>query len=232
MTKRIITFLVFGLFMFGGPVAQSSHKGKKQWAQYNRYETVNKKMTQAPDVVFMGNSITDNWAKFVPQFFTDNNYAGRGISGQTTDQMLARFQQDVVELHPKVVVILAGINDIAQNNGPISNEAILGNIKSMCDIARANDIEPVLCSILPCDYFVWRKTIKPAPIVMEMNKLIKDYAQAKGYAYVDYYTPLATADGALKPQYTKDRCHPTVAGYEVMMPIVQNVLKPILESKK
>ena len=232
MKKIIITLLVFGIFIVGGLMAQTLKKGKKQWAQYDRYEKVNKSLTQTPDVVFMGNSITDNWATMVPQFFADNNYVGRGISGQTTDQMLARFQQDVVELHPKVVVILAGINDIAQNNGPISNEAILGNIKSMCDIASANGIEPVLCSILPCDYFVWRKTIKPAPIVVEMNKLIKEYAQLKGYAYVDYYSSLATSGGALNPKYTKDRCHPTLAGYEVMMPIVQNILVPILEEKK
>ena len=158
----------------------------------------------------------------------ENNYAGRGISGQTTEQMLARFRQDVVDLHPKIVVILAGINDIAQNNGPISNENILNNIKSMCDIAKANNIVPVLCSILPCDYFVWRKMIKPASIVIELNKMIKGYADEMNYQYVDYHSVLSTTSGALDSKYTKDHCHPTKEGYSVMIDVVQKVLKPML----
>lgn len=208
--------------------AQSTSSSKKQWAKYDRYESANAALTVAPDVVFMGNSITDNWASLVPEFFDDNNYAGRGISGQTTEQMLARFRQDVVDLKPQIVVILAGTNDIAQNNGPISNRQILNNIKSMCDIAKANGITPVLCSILPCDYFSWRKTMQPAPVIVELNKMILDYAQSMGYNFVDYYSALATKDGALNPQYTRDRCHPTVEGYKIMIPIVQKVLLPML----
>ena len=219
------------LFVFVVADAQSSESTKKTWAQYERYELANRQIKQNPMVVFMGNSITDFWVKEMPDFFEENNFVGRGISGQTTEQMLARFRQDVVALNPKVVVILAGINDIAQNNGKISNENILENIAAMCDIACANNIIPVLCSILPCDYFVWRKDLKPASTVIEMNKLIKDYAQTKGYAYVDYYREMATDEGALKSQYTKDRCHPTYEGYKIMKAIVQNELTPILKVK-
>lgn len=209
--------------------AQSKSSTAKQWAKYDRYEKANESLTIAPDVVFMGNSITDNWASFMPEFFSENNYAGRGISGQTTEQMLARFRQDVVDLKPLIVVILAGVNDIAQNNGPISNMQILNNIKSMCDIARANGITPVLCSILPCDYFSWRKTLKPAQTIIELNKLILGYAQSMGYEYVDYHSALATENGALNPQYTLDRCHPTHEGYNIMIQIVQKVLQPLLK---
>ena len=202
---------------------------QKTWAKYERYAQANSLLKETPQVVFLGNSITDFWVREMPDFFKSNNYVGRGISGQTTEQMLARFHQDVVGINPKIVVILAGINDIAQNNGPISKENILQNIMSMCDIAIANNITPVLCSILPCDYFVWRKDLKPAPIVVEMNKLISKYAKSKGYAYVDYYSILATPDGALNTKYTKDRCHPTREGYEQMISIVQNVLLPMLK---
>ena len=222
MKKYIIPFLlVMGI---GLPLLSqtSNRSAKKQWAQYDRYAAHNKALQKAPDVVFMGNSITDNWALLVPEFFVGNNYVGRGISGQTTEQMLARFRQDVVDLKPKIVVILAGTNDIAQNNGPISNENILNNIKSMCDIARANNIIPVLCSILPCDYYSWRKTMKPASIIINLNKMIKEYAN---------HSTLTTANGALNPQYTNDRCHPTRDGYVVMMTIAQNVLLPMLNAE-
>ena len=204
-------------------------QNKKQWAQYERYASLNEALSKTPDVVFIGNSITDFWAKEMPAFFADNNYVGRGISGQTTEQMLARFRQDVVMLHPKIVVILAGINDIAENHGPVSNENILNNIASMCDLAKINGIIPVLCSILPCDYFVWRKDIYPAPIVVEVNRLIKEYAESMGYNYVDYYSDMSTIDGALKEEYTKDRCHPTINGYKVMVDIVQKTLCELVE---
>ena len=211
--------------------AQTKSNSRRTWAQYERYELANDALKQSPLVVFMGNSITDFWAKMMPDFFDGNNYIGRGISGQTTQQMLSRFRQDVVALNPKVVVILAGINDIAQNNGEISNANILQNIAAMCDIAKANNIIPVLCSILPCDYFSWKPDLKPSPIVKEMNDLICSYAKSKGYVYVDYYTKMATPEGALKSEYTKDRCHPTREGYEVMQPIVQKALRQVLMKK-
>lgn len=220
-----LRYLIIFAFCIGLRISgQVANDDVKTWAKYERYALSNKLISSQPDVVFIGNSITDFWAKEFPEFFYENNYVGRGISGQTTEQMLARFQQDVVELQPKIVVILAGINDIAQNNGYISNENILRNIKSMCDIARINGIQPVLCSILPCDYFVWRKDLQPALKIVEVNRLIKSYANSMGFAYIDYYTPMATVEGALKPQYTKDRCHPNGDGYKVMISIIQKSL--------
>lgn len=222
-------FVLVLLFVFIQHMCIAQSKAGKQWAQYDRYVLENKAISKSPDVVFIGNSITYNWAKLVPEFFERNNYLGRGISGQTTEQILARFRQDVVSLSPKVVVILTGINDIAQNNGPISNENILGNIKSMCDIAKANGIIPVLCSILPCDYLSWRKDLHPAEKVIEINKMISSYAKSEKIRYVDYYSSMATTNGALNPDYTEDRCHPTVAGYKIMMPIIQRILNELLQ---
>lgn len=229
--KKTLSLLLFLMCFVCCICAQTNNKTHRTWAQYERYEKANKALIKSPKVVFMGNSITDFWAKIMPEFFEENNYVGRGISGQTTQQMLSRFRQDVVALNPKVVVILAGINDIAQNNGEISNANILQNIAAMCDIAKANDITPVLCSILPCDYFSWKPELRPSSIVKDMNELIRSYAKSNGYSYVDYYAKMSTRDGALKAEYTKDRCHPIREGYEVMQPIVQKVLHSILLKK-
>ena len=204
-------------------------KEDKDWALYSRYAGANDTITVAPTAVFMGNSITENWLKFHPEFFQKKGYAARGISGQTTYEMLARFHNDVVALNPKVVVILSGINDIARNSGYISLENIMGNIISMCDIARANGIVPVLCSILPADRFSWRKDLKPAPLVVEMNKLIKAYADEQGFEYVDYYTSLADETGALKEGLSKDRCHPYPDAY---YPMEEAVVKAINKAAK
>lgn len=200
-----------------------------KWSDAFRYEEDNKLLEHAPDVVFMGNSITDLWYGSFPEFFTENNYAGRGISGQTTDQMLVRFRQDVINLHPKVVVILAGINDIAENNGAVTDEYIVNNIASMCDLAKINGIIPVLCSICPCDHFVWRKELQPAQRVIEVNKLIKVYAQKSGLEYVNYHALMADENGAMRPGLSKDRCHPTIKGYNIMIPAVQKVIKKLLK---
>ncbi len=203
--------------------AQNNDKDK-DWALYSRYKGANDTITVNPVAVFMGNSITENWLKFHPEFFQKNSFAARGISGQTTYQMLARFHNDVVALNPKAVVILSGINDIARNSGYITLENIMGNIISMCDIARANGIVPVLCSILPCDRFSWRKDLEPAPLVVEMNKMIKAYADEHGFEYVDYYTPMADEKGALREGLSKDRCHPYPDAY---LPMEEAVCKAI-----
>lgn len=221
---RKLLFFVFSFMCVSALFAQKQGEDK-DWAQYNRYAAANDTVSVAPTAVFMGNSITDNWFKFHPDFFRNNNYAARGISGQTTYQMLARFHSDVVALRPKVVVILSGINDIARNQGIISLENIMGNLISMCDIARANGIVPILCSLLPTDSFSWRPDIKPASIVVEMNKLIKGYAQEMGYAYVDYYTSMADEAGALKEGLSKDRCHPYPHVYDSMEEIVVKAIE-------
>ena len=130
------------------------------WAKFNRYHDANKEVTTSPRVVFMGDSITDFWVDADPDFFKSNNFLGRGISGQTTSHMLVRFRRDVIDHHPKYVVILAGTNDVAKNLGEIAPENSLGNIISMCEIARANKIKPIICSILPCNFFFWRPEVK------------------------------------------------------------------------
>ena len=207
-------------------------KEDKDWALYSRYKGANDTITVAPKAVFMGNSITENWLKFRPEFFVENGYAARGISGQTTYHMLARFHNDVVALKPQAVVILSGINDIARNSGYITLENIMGNIISMCDIARANKIVPILCSILPCDIFSWRKDLQPAPLVVELNKMIKAYADEQGLQYVDYYTPMADENGALREGLSKDRCHPYSEAYAPMEAAVKSAIDKVVKKRK
>lgn len=195
------------------------------WAGFGRYEADNKALTHAPKVVFMGNSITDVWATMRPGFFTDHGFVGRGISGQTSSQMLVRFQEDVIELKPKAVVILAGTNDIAQNNGTISVERIFKNIKSMCQLAKANGIRPFIASVLPAYAYSWNKSVAPAEEIAKLNRLLKDYAVGAGITYIDYYTPMVDDRGGLRADLSKDGVHPTAAGYGVMEPIALKALK-------
>ncbi len=198
---------------------------KKDWAGHSRYEQANANLEQTPAVVFMGNSITEGWVEKHPEFFTDNNYAGRGISGQVTSQMLCRMRSDVIDLHPKAVVILAGTNDIALNNGQITVEHIFQNIVSMVELSRANKIKVVLCSVLPAKKYGWRRDVDPVQPIMELNGLLEKYAKEKKLPWVDFYTPMVTGDGALNPAYTRDGVHPTAEGYEVMESIIAPVLK-------
>ena len=205
-------------------------KEKPDWAQLGCYTYQNAQLEKAPDVVFMGNSITDCWADTVPEFFKENNYAGRGISGQVSSQMLVRFRQDVINLKPKVVVILTGANDIAENDGYMPNEGIMSNIESMCELAELHGITPVLCSLLPCDHFYWLKNsnIYPAGRILQMNEMIKDYCKKKGYEYVDYHSAMTTEKGGINPPYSRDFIHPNRKGYEVMMPIVKKAIDKVL----
>lgn len=209
-------------------VALSLSAQSKDWAQFYRYESKNDSLTTRPDVVFMGNSITDCWADTVPAFFADNNFVGRGISGQVSSQMLVRFQEDVINLHPKVVVICCGTNDIAQNNGPITLEHILHNIKSMCQLARANKIKPVVCSTLPAKGFKWRPDMKPANDIIRLNEMIKAYAQENKIPYVDYHSALKDEENGLPRKYSKDGVHPNAQGYAVMESVIMPVLKKVL----
>lgn len=219
--KKILLLPV--LFMALGLSAQ-----QKDWAQFYRYEGKNDSLTTRPDVVFMGNSITDCWVDTVPAFFADNNFVGRGISGQVSSQMLVRFQEDVINLHPKVVVICCGTNDIAQNNGPISLEHILHNIKSMCQLARANKIKPVVCSTLPAKGFKWRPEMKPANDILQLNEMIKAYAKENKIPYVDYHSALKDEENGLPKKYSKDGVHPNAQGYAVMESVILPILKKVL----
>lgn len=211
--KRILLSLLF-VAIAATLLAQSD------WAQHDRYAANNDSITARPKAVFMGNSITDNWAKFHPEFFVENNFVGRGISGQVTSQMLCRFQSDVIALRPKMVIIMAGTNDIAQNNGYISHEHILQNIQSMCELAKQNRIRPVLCSCLPAAAFKWRPEMKPAEDIKRLNEMIKAYAKANKIKYIDYHSALVDEHGGLPKKYAADGVHPNMDGYAIMEQIL------------
>jgi acyl-CoA thioesterase-1 len=179
-------------------------------------------------VVFMGDSITEGWGQKGTatspdrgEFFPGKPYINRGISGQTTPQMLLRFRQDVIDLKPKVVVLLAGTNDIAENTGKITLPEIGGNIASMSELARANGIRVVLCSVLPASEFRWHPGLVPAPKIRTLNAWIKDYAAKNGFVYVDYYASMANGEGGLKTELSPDGVHPNKAGYEIMAPLAE-----------
>jgi len=169
-------------------------------------------------VVFMGDSITEGWK--LEESFPGKPYINRGISGQTTPQMVLRFHQDVVNLKPKVVVILGGINDIAANTGPISLEDTENNFKAMTEIASANQIKVVLCSVLPAYDFPWSPGMQPAPKVIDLNKWMSSFAASKGYVYVDYYAAMKDNRGGLPSNLSRDGVHPNAAGHAIMEPII------------
>ncbi len=202
------------------------------WADLNRYKEENLKLgLPLPDenrVVFMGNSITQGWIEADPDFFMGKSYINRGISGQTTPQMLVRFRPDVVNLKPKVVVILAGTNDIAGNTGPSTLEMIEDNIASMVEIAKANNIKIILCSVLPAYDYPWKPGLEPAQKIVDLNKWIKNYAEKNEIIYVDYFTPMADQRNGLKKEYSEDGVHPNLAGYKVMEPLVEKAIADVL----
>ena len=197
------------------------------WANFKRYAKANEAITKKPKAVLMGNSITEGWAEFDSQWLEANNLVGRGISGQVSSQMLVRFRQDVIELQPECVVIMCGINDIALNQGVISISNIMGNIKSMGELAKANKIKPYLCSVTPASHIGWRPEVKDTPQkINELNKLIKEYAAQQKITYVDYYSSLVAEDGvSLKKEYARDAVHPNLEGYKVMEKILKDALK-------
>ena len=198
------------------------------WPNFERYKEENLKLglpkVDENRVVFMGNSITQGWSEVNPDFFIGKPYINRGISGQTTPQMLVRFRSDVVNLKPKVVVILAGTNDIAGNTGPTTLEMIEGNIASMVEIAKANNIKVVLCSLLPAYDYPWKPGLEPAQKIIDLNKRIEDYALKNEIIYVDYFTSMVDNRNGLKKEYSEDGVHPNLAGYKVMEPIVEKAI--------
>lgn len=201
----------------------------KDWANFGRYEMANKEVKN-PKVVFMGNSITDGWPGADPEFFTQNNYVGRGIGGQVSAQMLLRFRPDVIDLKPQAVVILAGTNDVALNDYAMTPDHTFDNIVSMAELARANGIKVVLCSTMPASKFGWRPEVeKPAGTIKALNARVKAYAEKNGFVYVDYHSALADAEGGLPAKYSKDGVHPTLEGYKVMEKLVQEGIRKALE---
>lgn len=218
----IFIFIIMGLFSV--PIATEA----QDWANLEKYKVANNVLSKAGKVenriIFMGNSITEFWSVFDSSFFVGKPYVNRGISGQTTPQMLIRFRPDVIDLQPAAVVILAGINDIAQNNGPATLEEISGNIFSMVELAISHNIKPVMCSVLPANDFYWRSGLEPGPKVIALNEMLKAYAEKNGITYVDYYSSMVDDKMGLKKEYGEDGVHPNVAGYKVMERILEDAL--------
>ena len=203
------------------------------WANLHRYAQENAALP-APTanenrVVFMGNSITEAWAKSFATQFPGKPYIGRGISGQTTPQMLIRFRQDVVALKPKVVVILGGTNDIAGNTGPSTLEMIEDNLASMTEIAKANGIRVVLASVLPVYDYPWKKGLEPAPKIVALNAWLKSYAARVGAAYVDFHGAMKDERDGMRAELANDGVHPTPAGYAIMGPLVEKAIADALK---
>lgn len=196
------------------------------WANFKRYHDANASVSKRPLALLMGDSITDGWYRNDPDFFKDNNFVGRGISGQVTSQMLVRFRTDVIDLHPKYVVILAGINDIARNNGYISVENTMGNIISMCELARAAKIKPVLCTMVPADHAGWRPALGDIKgQVAALNALIREYASAHHYKLIDYTALMADENGVTRSDLSKDSVHPNLDGYKLMEEALLKVVR-------
>lgn len=209
----------------------------QDWPNFERFREANKKVgfpaINENRVVFMGNSITQGWIDYGnPELFSENPFINRGISGQTTPQMLVRFRADVIALQPKAVVILAGINDIAGNTGESTIEMIQDNLISMVQLAQTNNIKVILSSILPANKFTWRPEVYPVDKVIAMNEFIKNYAGENNCLYIDYYTPMVDDEKGLKIEYSEDGVHPNKAGYAVMTPLVLEAIRKALEVKK
>jgi lysophospholipase L1-like esterase len=180
-------------------------------------------------VVFMGNSITEGWAPRFDSLFPGKPYVGRGISGQTTPQMLLRFRQDVIALQPKAVVILGGTNDIAGNTGPSTLEMIQDNLASMTELAKANGIRVVLVSVLPAADYPWAKGRDPAPKIIALNKWIKEYASRAGAVFLDLHSAMTNANGGMRAELSADGVHPNAAGYALMASLTKPAIERALE---
>ena len=198
------------------------------WAFFARYREDNASLK--PDgsrIIFMGDSITEGWGK-EPFFAANPHYLDRGISGQTALQMLVRFQADVIALEPKLVHIMAGTNDVAENEGPETDEEIEGAIRSMVELSLADHIKVVLASIPPAADFPWHPGLKPARRIRRLNAWIESYARQAGVGYVNYWPALATPAGAMKPALSADGVHPNSAGYRAMAPLAQAAIAAAL----
>jgi lysophospholipase L1-like esterase len=212
--------------------AEAQSVSAAEFANLARYQADNARIgapaRNEQRVVFMGNSITEGWVPYFPAMFPGKPYVGRGISGQTTPQMLLRFRQDVIALKPAAVVLLAGTNDIAGNTGPSTLAMIEDNIASMAELAAANNIRVVLCSVLPVFDYRWKPGLEPAPKIVALNTWIRQYAASHRHTYVDYHTPMADARQGLRAEYGSDGVHPNEAGYRVMAPLVEAGIRKAL----
>jgi lysophospholipase L1-like esterase len=223
---------IFSTLLF---ILLADFSNAQDWAGLNRYKKENMKIglpSPGEDrVVFMGNSITEGWINICPGFFAGKPYINRGISGQTTPQMLVRFRADVINLKPALVIILAGTNDIAGNTGPSTLDMILDNIISMAELAKASQIKVILCSVLPALDYPWKPGVNPAEKIETLNQMIKNYCEKSGMQYLDYYSTMADERKGLKYAYTDDGVHPNEQGYRVMAPIAEEAISKALARK-
>lgn len=226
---KLIYCIIF-LSIFMGEQLQA-----QDWPNLNKYQNENATLKPVEPgqnrIVFMGDSITEFWAILCPEFFAGKPYVDRGISGQTTPQMLIRFRADVIALKPTAVVLLAGVNDIAGNTGPSTLDMITDNIFSMVELAKANHIKVILCSVLPAFDFPWKTGSYPAEKIVTLNEMIKKYADANGIKYLDYYSAMVNEQKGLKAAYSEDSVHPNKAGYQVMAPLAEEAIAKILFGK-
>lgn len=225
------TLVLFAFFAIGNFQSAAA----QDWADLEHFREANAALEPpSPDedrVVFMGNSITIGWLHKVPEFFEGKPYVNRGISGQTTPQMLLRFRQDVLDLSPKVVVILAGTNDIAGNTGPMTLQQILDNLKSMAELALANGVEPVLSSVLPAYDYPWRPGLEPNIKIPKLNAMIENYAALSGIVYLDYFSEMADSRNGLDSTLATDEVHPTEKGYRMMAPLAEAAIARALAKR-
>ena len=207
----------------------------QDWPNLKKYHKENNTLPlptlEQKRIVFMGDSITEFWTVVDPDYFLGKSYINRGISGQTTPQMLLRFRADVIALHPTAVVILAGINDIAGNTGPSSIEMIRDNIFSMVELAKANQIKVILCSVLPAYDFSWKPNQEPIEKIKALNEILKRYAAANKIVYVDYYSAMVDEREGLKADYSNDGVHPNKTGYQIMAPLVEKAIALVLKKE-
>jgi lysophospholipase L1-like esterase len=225
--------LSIGILFLSILMGEVSHA--QDWANLDRFKMENTKLglpaAGEKRVVFMGNSITQGWGEVSPEFFAGKPYINRGISGQTTPQMLVRFRSDVILLKPAVVVILAGTNDIAGNTGPSTLQMIADNLFSMAELAKANGIKVVLSSVLPAFDYPWAPGLEPAGKIAALNEMIKEYANKNAIVYLDYFSSMADERKGLKAIYTADGVHPNVAGYKLMAPLADEAIAKALKER-
>ncbi len=226
--KRTLLIVMLLWNILGGQDAMA-----QDWAGKTRYHQANLElMSREADpqrVVLMGNSITEFWMETHPQFFADNHLVGRGIGGQESYEMLARFRQDVLALSPRAVVINCGTNDIAENFCPYDEDITMDNIKSMTELALHNGITVILSSVLPCDHFIWNRSVRNVPQkIRSLNTRIMELAEQLSLPYIDYYNAMVYNEGgAINPAYSEDGVHPNSLGYSVMEPLLLDQVKKI-----
>lgn len=232
-------FILIAFFIYGGSLfAQTDSNDTKpkkvdfsdDWANISKYQRENELIGLPKKgekrVVFLGSSIFEFWKQKDPEYFNSNAYVDRGISGQISAQLLIRFRQDVINLKPRAVIILAGSNDLAGSRGHVNNETILNNVKSMAELARKNHIKVILCKYLPIYEYPWNKALKgAADQIISLNNAIVAYANENNFTILDYFTPLVDSRNGQKAEFTTDGVHPNLAGYKIMEVVTDEAIR-------